>query len=183
MAVTGAGAVQGRAASGMTQRAWCRLRGVSLSSLNKAVAAGTVARLSDGRLSVVSADAWLAARSPRGRSGAPRKGSVAASQRKLTEYRARLARLDYLQRAGELVLAADVEKAAFDLGRRCRERLASMPGRIAPVLVGLATTAECYGVVEAEANLVADEFASGVLPWTEPRRNAEGGRKARARTP
>lgn len=57
--------VDGRSVAGVGLREWCRARGVAPSSLNKALMAGRVARLSDGSLDVASADEWLAARDAR----------------------------------------------------------------------------------------------------------------------
>src|SRR5262245_4495205 len=104
---------RGGQASGMSLRGWCRARGVSPAQLSKALTAGLVSRMPDGSVCVESADAWLTARGPqhvRPR-GAPAPGSVAAAQRRVLDYKAKLARLEYLKRKGELLEASEVERA------------------------------------------------------------------------
>ena len=146
---------------GVGLREWCRANGVAPSTLAKALTSGRVARLADGSLDVQSAGEWLAsrgtvpARPARARSGAPRKGSVAAAQRRLIEYRARLAALEYRRRSGELVGSRQVATDAFGAARRARDVLLSVPARLAVVL-----SPEQLAALEREIEVVLTTLSS-----------------------
>ncbi|MBF0260445.1 MAG: hypothetical protein HQL97_01235 [Magnetococcales bacterium] len=49
-------------------------------------------------------------------------------------YNAKMARLDYEERQRKLLRAEDVEREAFELGRRVRDRLLNIPSRVAATL-------------------------------------------------
>jgi phage terminase Nu1 subunit (DNA packaging protein) len=154
---------------GLSLRAWCKSRSVALGTAHKAVATGRIERLANGTLDVASADRWLAERGPTPPhrptgSGLPRSGSVAAAQRKLTEYRARLARLDYLARKGELVSAAEVQAAAFRAGRAVRDHMLGVPARVSTVLSGMTDASDIHALLEQEIGLAIDAFAEHALP-------------------
>jgi hypothetical protein len=155
--------VKGRLAGGMSLRGYCRARGVSPATLSKALTAGLVNRMPDGSVDTRSADAWLAARGSRHMRprGAPAPGSVAAAQRRVLDYKAKIARLEYFTRKGELLEAAEVERAAFDMARRMRDLLQSMAPRLALVVAGLAGDQRaCFAAVQAEADYICDEMSA-----------------------
>ena len=76
-------------------------------------------------------------------------------------YEAKLAELEYRKKVGELIPAKDVESAVYEVARRVRDRLQTLPSRLAPVVAGLAGSQdECYRVIEDEVNLALDELGS-----------------------
>ncbi len=64
---------------------------------------------------------------------------------------ARLTKLEYDERIGDLVRAADVRKEAFEVGRTFRDRMLAVPGRVAALVAAEAD------VRKVEAKL-ADEI-------------------------
>ncbi|MEO5348004.1 MAG: hypothetical protein H7834_16755 [Magnetococcus sp. YQC-9] len=47
---------------------------------------------------------------------------------------AEITRLDLEERQGKLLRADDVEREAFELGRRVRDRLLNIPSRVSPTI-------------------------------------------------
>lgn len=74
-------------------------------------------------------------------------------------YRARLAQLEYEERAGRLVDADKVKQAAFEHARRLQEKLLALPARLGPTLVGK-SRAECTRLLEVALRQVLEQ-ASG----------------------
>jgi phage terminase Nu1 subunit (DNA packaging protein) len=152
----------------MGLRAWCRARGVPVATLSKALAAGLVQRHPDGSVDAASADTWNASRparaaaarrGPERSGGAPRRGSVAASQKRFLDARAKLAELELRRRRGELLEATEVESAMFDLGRRQRDLLQSVPSRLSTVLAGTSDADEVYTMLEKEMAAICDAMS------------------------
>ena len=99
--------------------------------------------------------------SPNPDAGAPNTFQKARTHREA--YRAKTAELDYKVRIGELVSAKEIEAAIFDAMRRVRERLQTMPSRLAPVAGLGGDTDSCFVAIETEVNQALDEL-SGALP-------------------
>lgn len=66
--------------------------------------------------------------------GATRGPSYAQSRAIREAYQARLAKLEFEERSGKLVDAAEVKSRAFRLARSARDALMTMPDRLAPIL-------------------------------------------------
>jgi hypothetical protein len=143
---------------------------VPVATLSKALAAGLVHRHPDGGVDEASADAWNAARPARaaaaarrsGRPGAPRRGSVAAAQKRLLDVRRKLAALELRRRSGELVDAEQVRRETFAYGRRIRDRLLGVEARLAPVVAGHGgDIPACAAAIRAEMRLCCEELSTG----------------------
>lgn len=78
----------------------------------------------------------------------------------LAAYDAKLAEIAYKKAIGKLVSLEDMEHAIYETARRVRERLQTIPARLAPVVAGLAGAQdECYRAIETEVNEVLDDLA------------------------
>jgi hypothetical protein len=145
-----------------SQRAYAKHRGVTHRAVQKAVERGRISLMPDGRVDFDKADAqWKANTVPstsrKGRGARPGRGTLGEAMRKLALERARLVRLQYRKQRGELLDAAEVEQATFEMGRRVRERLLNVAARIGPLLDGQ-NAAASYDIVDREMKLVCDEI-------------------------
>jgi hypothetical protein len=74
-------------------------------------------------------------------------------------YEARGAALDYQERVGKLVRADDVRRTAFEKARAMRDRLLSIPDRIAPVLAAESDIARVHDALAGEIKGALRELA------------------------
>jgi hypothetical protein len=65
-------------------------------------------------------------------------------------YQAKLAQLDYEERAGKLVKKDEVEREAFDISRQLRDRFLSLPQELAGTLVGMSDEKEIAKFLRAK---------------------------------
>lgn len=72
------------------------------------------------------------------------------SRAKREAYNAELARLELEEQLGRLTPAEDVRKAAFEVARMVRERLLSIPRRLAPLLAAATDERDCEEMVKRE---------------------------------
>lgn len=149
-------------------------RGISRQAVYKAIAEGRI-ELIQGRINREQADReWEANSAPAAApnaatpAGPDPPAGVPADSPTLTYnqartawqlYRARLAQLEYEERAGRLVDADKVKQAAFEQARRLQEQLLALPARLGPLLAGK-PRAECTRIL-ALALRQALEQASG----------------------
>jgi len=104
-------------------RAYARHRGVTLKAVQKRRDAGAITVGEDGKIDFEQADGeWTASTSRNGHRHGHRPGTLVEAQRRLALARARLARLEYRKRRGELVDAGKVRQSAFTTGRRVATR-------------------------------------------------------------
>jgi hypothetical protein len=85
--------------------------------------------------------------------GAPAAGghtSFAKFRSAREAYQAKLAQLDYEERAGKLVKKDEVEREAFDVSRQLRDRFLSLPQELAGTLVGMADEKEIAKFLRAK---------------------------------
>jgi len=74
---------------------------------------------------------------------------------------AKMAEIAYKKAIGEVVPVKEMREAMYDVARRVRDRLQTLPARIAPVVAGLAGDRDaCYLAVEVEVNEVLDDLAA-----------------------
>lgn len=76
-------------------------------------------------------------------------------------YAAELARLEVMQRRGELLPAAEVRAEAFALARAVRDALLGLPARVAPLLAATADAAQCHRLLSAEIAVALRGLADG----------------------
>ena len=153
---------------------YAKYRHISRQAVYKAIAEGRI-QLVEGRINRLVADREWAANSTPGAPGSPDPGAGEAAggtsynQARTAHqlYRAQLARLDYEERAGRLVDAEKVKQAAFEQGRRTKEKILAVPARVAPALAAAKTRAECARIVADELHRVLEEL--GLAPTARAR--------------
>lgn len=72
------------------------------------------------------------------------------SRSRREHYAAELARLEVMQRRGELVPVVEVRAEAFNLARSIRDALLALPDRVAPMLAATSDTAQCHRLLGEE---------------------------------
>ncbi|MEY4952036.1 MAG: hypothetical protein RL299_460 [Pseudomonadota bacterium] len=91
----------------------------------------------------------------------PTGPSYAASRALREAYQARLAKLEFEERSGKLVDAAEVKSRAFRLARSARDALLTMPDRLAPILASSTDVQEIHRLlledIERTCARLADE--------------------------
>ncbi|MBF0190228.1 MAG: hypothetical protein HQL99_03640 [Magnetococcales bacterium] len=145
---------------GISIRAYAKLRGQSHTAVNKAIKTGRVPVESDGTIDPVKADAaWAANTDPALQRGPTKKPTTTAqppqSSRADTEqqdsrvpsfalsrsikeaYEAKLIRIEYEQKIGNLLERGAVTKDAFEMARRTRDRVEQIPGHVSATLVAM----------------------------------------------
>ena len=171
----------------VSQAGYARHRGCSRRAVQKAIRDGRIKVGRDGLIDVEAADKSWAARTdaamPKGtrsRRAPAKKGNGRASgadeqgngsddggigdafmrSRVVREtFNARLAELDYRRKAGELVEAKAVEKAAFEQNRRARDLVLAIPDRCGPMVLGLTNLADVVRVIAEECRRVCVELS------------------------
>ena len=141
----------------MSQRAYARHRGVSLSTVQKAIKSVRITTLPNGQIDSEIADADWARHTQTQAPPVDRRGHqldddaevFGASQyqkaRAVREhYQARLSKIEYEERIKKLIPADEVKVAAFNLLRMIRDRMLNVPDRV----VG-AVLAEVQAVLSA----------------------------------
>lgn len=99
------------------------------------------------------------ARGPRAGGG----GLNYAESRALREvYQARLAKLDYEERSGKLVVVDQVKVEAFKTHRRIRDALLNIPDRCAPHLASLADPIDCHAYLLEEIVAVLKQLSADI---------------------
>ena len=144
---------------GISIRAYARPRGVSHTAVEQAIAAGRISTLHDGSIDPATADADWERNTlyPRGGSS-----SQFAQARTVHEhYRARLAKLDYEERVGQLVRADEVRETAFNTYRQFRDRMLTIPDRIAAELAAETDAARAHQLLAGEIRNALGEFTDG----------------------
>ncbi len=113
--------------------------------------------------------AWLLARERDRAAGA---APVAEQRARLLRAQADKAGLDARRLAGELLLAADVGRVVFALGRGVRDAVLAIPARIGPVVAGEPDPASCVRVLHDELRgvlrAVTDEVTGRGTAWIAP---------------
>lgn len=152
----------------MNQSEYARHRGISRQAVYQAVRAGRIVLLK-GKIDSDAADAAWDSGPQMDRlqpGGEPPKGfnkehisaSLASSRALREAYAARLAKLDWEIRSGEMVSAEDARKAAFNTGRRARDLFMAMPDRLASSLE-MRTSSEIHKILSEEVRHVCEEVS------------------------
>lgn len=139
---------------GLSIRAYAQHRGVSHTAVGKAIKAGRIPQEPDGTIDPAQADAaWERNTLPSQNLNAtakPVETRVATTPKVSTPlettrtaapdyqtsraireaYAARLAKLEYEERTGKLISAEDVSVRTFNLARRMRDRMLTLPRRL-----------------------------------------------------
>jgi hypothetical protein len=157
----------------MSQREYARHRRVPPSAVQKAIRAGRIGMLPDGSIDSETADTeWNRFTTRHARpitngehddEGNPLQEISAYSKARTVreQYQARLAKLDFEERAGRLVSKEDVENAAFEQYRQFRDQIMNIPSRIAAIVAGESNPTKVYEILEGEFRTVLNKFADG----------------------
>lgn len=159
---------------GISVRAGARALGVSAPAVQKAIENGRVrtAVLADGTLHLPTLKReWVANADPtKGALGGNKAGTrvngaaggVTLHDARVAReaFNAKLAELEYRRRVGELLDAAEVLRLIDEATRRLRDRLESIPARLAPVVAGMSGQDDCYRAIETEIHQALDELSA-----------------------
>lgn len=155
----------------MSLRAYAVHRGVALSAVQKAIAAGRIATLPDGRIESDRADTdwqqntaqYAPAVARRGQDDDDGSGFGASQYTKARavreHYQARLAKIEYEERIAKLVSKDEVQIAAFNKFRQFRDHLLNIPDRVAAMLAAETDAAKCYEILATEIRKALNEYA------------------------
>ncbi|HEY1242189.1 MAG TPA: hypothetical protein VGF16_16610 [Bryobacteraceae bacterium] len=165
----------------MTITEYARHRGCELNAVQYAVSSGRIERQADGKIDSEKADRdWEAnTHHAKARNGHRRRqdpeelaegvhqpaaaNSFAQARAARELFAARLARLEFERRQGNLLLKRSVEIAAHNRGRILRDALFNLPNRIAAQLAAESDPAAVHGLLENEIRVLLDQFAGGEL--------------------
>jgi hypothetical protein len=151
-------------------RQYAKHRGVSHTAVEKAVKQGRV-KLTDGKVDVEVADrdrsrnsSPVNAPKPQSRTATggdgPASGPTYAQSRAVRElYLARLARIEFEERAAKLVSRDEVTVAAFTKARTVRDNLLNIPDRLAAMLAAEADPAQVHQILSEEIRKVLIELS------------------------
>jgi hypothetical protein len=122
----------------LSQRAYARHRGMALSAVQKAISSGRISTLPDGRIDSDVADGeWEAntnARPARRQQDDDQDAFGAAQYSKARavreHYQARLAKLEYEEKVGNLVSKDEVKIAQFNIDRQRRDAMLNIADRV-----------------------------------------------------
>lgn len=154
----------------VSQRAYARHRDTSLSTVQKAINSGRISTLPDGRIdSDVADQEWQANTKKRGPVMGGRRqqddddGFGAAQYTKARaireHYQARLAKIEYEERVGNLVSKDEVQIASFNKFRQFRDAMLNIPDRIAAMLAAETDEGKCYEILATEIRKALNDFA------------------------
>lgn len=171
---------------GLSIRGYARLRGVSHTAVRRAIASGRIHPLADGTIDTTAADRDWAAntdeskpRSTVGRgagahpAASPERDDVpvtppsntaqsvtqfAVSRAIRESYQARLTKLEFEERSRTLVRADEVRVTVFNMARRARDVLLTIPDRISPLVAACSDAAECHKIIAGEIRKACEEL-------------------------
>ena len=131
-------------------RAYAKRRGVSHTAVQKAIQAGRIsAAMVDGKIDAEKADRLWVENTDTARSKVnPESYATARAVRET--YRARLAKLEYEEKTGELVSLEAVEKDAFATGAAIKTALMAVPARVAELVAAEDDPNKCRRLIAAE---------------------------------
>ena len=169
---------------GISIRAYARQRGVTEGAVRKAIKAGRIPSEPDGTIDPAKADAaWErntdqamqrgaekpAATAQRPQSpGAsrtdteqqdPRIPSYALSRSIKEAYAAKLIRIQYEKEMGKLVEVAEVDRKWFEVGRRVRDSIQSLPSRMSAELASMTDRKAIETFMDQELRNALEELA------------------------
>ncbi len=178
---------------GVSQRAYARMRGVSMSAVVKAIKTKRITPNEDGTIDPERANQeWArntfagqtlhraaspqavpisARHSPRGGSGMPGQPEVSSDPmfaylraRAVTEtFKAKTAQLEYEERAGKLIQATKAGEYAAHWSAIVGDALSAYPDRMAPLVAAAKTEAEIHRILVGETNALRRKMAKAIL--------------------
>jgi hypothetical protein len=178
--------------TGVSQRAYARLRGVALSAVQKAIKTKRISPNADGTIDPERANQeWerntfagktlhqatrpqvatpSASPQPRGGSGMPGQPDVSSDPvaaylraRAVSEtFKAKTAQLEYEERAGKLIQATKAGEYAAHWSAIVGDALSAYPDRVAPLVAAAKTEAEIHRILVGETNALRRKMAKAI---------------------
>ena len=177
--------------TGVSQRAYARLRGVALSAVQKAIATKRITPNPDGSIDPERANQeWerntfagktlhqatrpqgspVSAPPPRGGSAIPVQPDVSSDPvaaylraRAVSEtFKAKTAQLEYEERAGKLIQATKAGEYAAHWSAIVGDALSAYPDRVAPLVAAARTEAEIHRILVGETNALRRKMAKAI---------------------
>lgn len=143
----------------VSQAEFARLIGVGRSYVTALKTAGRLVLDHEGKVLVEESKAAIAQSS-----GAPERAAVVQpafsdARDKKEHYAAELARLDYEERCGKLIVAADVVAAVADSAVTLRTRLESFPDQLAPQLAAMDDEQQVRAMLAEQIEILLGELS------------------------
>ena len=178
--------------TGVSQRAYARLRGVALSAVQKAIKTKRITLNADGTLDPEKANQeWerntfagktlhqaTQAKSPTPTAPTPPRGGAGlTSQPEVTNdpvaaylraravnetFKAKTAQLEYEERAGKLIQATKAGEYAANWSAIVGDALSAYPDRVAPLVAAAKTEAEIHRILTGETNALRRKMAKAI---------------------
>ena len=162
---------------GITKSAYAKRRGVSPAAVTKALKTGRIKELPDGTIDPDEADAMWEANSKTSvatpQTSAARPKTQAATDARQADYheeralheaaKRELAELRLAEERGELVRRASLRRAIFDAAREVRNRLLSIPARVAPLVAGESDIVACQKLIGDEIQEALEDLVPAEL--------------------
>ena len=148
----------------MSQAEYARHRGITRGRVSQLVKNGTIRRTPKGKINVAKTDAALdgaQAKIVEAEQAAATVGGVTFTQaRTMREaFAAKLQRLEYERRAGQLIEKADAQKQAFECARRTRDALLSVGPRVASLARAAESDFEAEQIITKEITAALENLA------------------------
>jgi hypothetical protein len=136
----------------------------SVETVREGLENGRIPREADGRINPdIAIPMWNATRrvgrppAANGHVGVQARANLNAAKAEKEYFQARIAELEYLKRSGELVDAKQVESAAFETGRKLRDRLKAMAVRTGTMLAGISDPKESVMMLERDIIIACED--------------------------
>ena len=152
----------------VSQAEFAAMIGVTSPAVIKAIKAGRVKSWKevDGKVRIDAEKAraeWIANTQKRTPIQEEMRGvqgpSINQSRTILEAYRAKMAKVDYDEKVGTLVLADTVKRQAFASAREARDRLMNIPDRVAGLVAAESNERACHEILMKEIRAVCDELS------------------------
>jgi hypothetical protein len=165
---------------GVSLRAYARMRGCSLTAVQKAISSKRITTLPDGTIDAERANqewakntfAGQTIHKPSAAAPSPMHESPAASGDPVTAYlraravkesfAARTAQLEYEERAGKLIPAARAAEYAAGFSSIVKDGLMAMPDRLAPMLAAVDDEKAIHRMLVAEVSAALRKVSKAV---------------------
>ena len=178
--------------SGVSQRAYARMRGVALSAVQKAIKTKRITLNADGTLDPEKANqewerntfagktlhqATRQQAAPPSATPLPRGSAGLTSQPEVTNdpvaaylraravnetFKAKTAQLEYEERAGKLIQATKAGEYAANWSAIVGDALSAYPDRVAPLVAAAKTEAEIHRILTGETNALRRKMAKAI---------------------
>ena len=148
----------------MSLRAYAKHRGETLGAVQKALKTGRITALKSGKIDPAAADkAWDQGTDPSKQRAKAQKGTssenFAMARAAREAYNAKLAELNFRQRAGQLVDASTVRNRAFEKWRAVRDAILGLSDKIGAELAAETDVVKIQNLLKLELTRILTELA------------------------